>query len=59
MGQFLIQCRGCMDFQSVRVAADELRRAFGERGIDVLCNNAGVMAMDDKATRDGYTPDTG
>lgn len=41
-------------FASVRKAAAELRAKFGDEGIDVLCNNAGVMALEDKATVDGY-----
>jgi NAD(P)-dependent dehydrogenase (short-subunit alcohol dehydrogenase family) len=40
------------DFESVRVAA----RAIAARTevLDVLCNNAGVMALPDQATKDGY-----
>eukprot|EP00516_Mucochytrium_quahogii_P002336 CAMPEP_0203759876 /NCGR_PEP_ID=MMETSP0098-20131031/13185_1 /ASSEMBLY_ACC=CAM_ASM_000208 /TAXON_ID=96639 /ORGANISM=" , Strain NY0313808BC1" /LENGTH=324 /DNA_ID=CAMNT_0050653175 /DNA_START=186 /DNA_END=1157 /DNA_ORIENTATION=- len=41
-----------MDFASVRVAAKSLLDKFDS--IDVLCNNAGVMALPDKATKDGY-----
>ena len=41
-----------MDFGSVRAAAAAVRAATGE--LDVLCNNAGVMALEDKATKDGY-----
>ncbi|CAJ1355508.1 unnamed protein product [Effrenium voratum] len=41
-------------FESVRGAAQILRSMFADDGIDVLCNNAGVMALEDKATIDGY-----
>lgn len=38
-------------FDSVRHAA-EIRQRFEK--LDVLCNNAGVMALPDQATKDGY-----
>jgi len=41
-----------MDFASVRAAAAKVLKTTDS--IDVLCNNAGVMAMEDKATKDGY-----
>ena len=41
-----------MDFGSVRAAAEIIKQQFAD-GIDVLCNNAGVMALEDKATKDG------
>ena len=40
-------------FASVRSAADEIRRICPQ-GVHVLCNNAGVMALPDQATQDGY-----
>jgi NAD(P)-dependent dehydrogenase (short-subunit alcohol dehydrogenase family) len=40
------------DFGSVRAAADKIKA--DHEAIDVLCNNAGVMALEDKATKDGY-----
>lgn len=40
------------DFASVRECANIIRSKYDR--IDVLCNNAGVMALEDKATRDGY-----
>eukprot|EP00629_Pelagomonadales_sp_RCC1024_P019366 CAMPEP_0119283964 /NCGR_PEP_ID=MMETSP1329-20130426/29533_1 /TAXON_ID=114041 /ORGANISM="Genus nov. species nov., Strain RCC1024" /LENGTH=172 /DNA_ID=CAMNT_0007284639 /DNA_START=57 /DNA_END=572 /DNA_ORIENTATION=+ len=43
-----------MDFASVRAAAGAVLAAAAESGVDVLCNNAGVMALADKATKDGY-----
>ena len=41
------------DFASVREAAVKVTEQF-PGGIDVLCNNAGVMYLPDKATKDGY-----
>ena len=40
------------DFESVRSAATTIRSKFDV--LDVLCNNAGVMALPDQATKDGY-----
>ena len=40
------------DFSSVRAAADKIKA--DHEAIDVLCNNAGVMALEDKATKDSY-----
>ncbi len=40
------------DFESVRAAAAAVRDATDR--LDVLCNNAGVMALPDQATKDGY-----
>jgi NAD(P)-dependent dehydrogenase (short-subunit alcohol dehydrogenase family) len=40
-------------FDSVRQAAKKVRKLCAE-GIDILCNNAGIMAFDDIATEDGY-----
>eukprot|EP00746_Dinoflagellata_sp_MGD_P075423 gnl/MRDRNA2_/MRDRNA2_30353_c0_seq1.p1 gnl/MRDRNA2_/MRDRNA2_30353_c0~~gnl/MRDRNA2_/MRDRNA2_30353_c0_seq1.p1 ORF type:complete len:389 (+),score=90.89 gnl/MRDRNA2_/MRDRNA2_30353_c0_seq1:158-1168(+) len=40
-------------FQSVHAACKELKTKFESSGIDVLCNNAGVMALKDQATKDG------
>lgn len=40
------------DFESVRRAAREISSRF-ER-LDVLCNNAAVMAFPERATKDGY-----
>ncbi|WP_224367310.1 SDR family NAD(P)-dependent oxidoreductase [Hyalangium versicolor] len=40
-------------FESVRAAAGALERTCPE-GLDVLCNNAGVMGLPDRATGDGY-----
>ncbi len=39
-------------FDSVRAAAAHIRETVG--ALDVLCNNAGVMALPDEATVDGY-----
>eukprot|EP00550_Attheya_septentrionalis_P003155 CAMPEP_0198284364 /NCGR_PEP_ID=MMETSP1449-20131203/3836_1 /TAXON_ID=420275 /ORGANISM="Attheya septentrionalis, Strain CCMP2084" /LENGTH=341 /DNA_ID=CAMNT_0043981393 /DNA_START=108 /DNA_END=1133 /DNA_ORIENTATION=+ len=39
-------------FESVKAAAATIQSKYKE--IDVLCNNAGVMALDDYATVDGY-----
>jgi NAD(P)-dependent dehydrogenase (short-subunit alcohol dehydrogenase family) len=40
------------DFASVRAAAASIQSKCTK--LDVLCNNAGVMALDDMATKDGY-----
>ncbi len=40
------------DFESVRKAVDEIKGRYTV--VDVLCNNAGVMALEDRATKDGY-----
>lgn len=40
------------DFASVRRAAAQLKEKH--EALDVLCNNAGVMALPDEATGDGY-----
>lgn len=40
------------DFESVKAAVATIKK--DHQSLDVLCNNAGVMAMDDKATKDGY-----
>jgi len=40
-------------FASVKEAAGKLKSEFAD-GIDVLCNNAGIMATKDEATEDGY-----
>ena len=39
-------------FSSVEEAAATMKKTYSK--IDVLCNNAGVMALEDKATSDGY-----
>jgi NAD(P)-dependent dehydrogenase (short-subunit alcohol dehydrogenase family) len=46
-----IEC-DLQDFDSVRNAINEITSAYDV--VDVLCNNAGVMAMPDVATKDGY-----
>ena len=47
-----IEC-DLMSFKSVRNAANELKLLF-PNGIDVLCNNAGIMMFDEIAGPDGY-----
>ncbi len=47
-----IEC-DLQSFASVRSAAKQLELLCPE-GLDVLCNNAGIMAMQDKATVDGF-----
>ena len=42
------------DFGAVRKAAGIVAAATKGSGLDVLCNNAGVMALKDVATKDGY-----
>jgi len=39
---------------SVREVAGQLKTKFASSGVDVLCCNAGVMALKDLATTDGY-----
>jgi len=41
-------------FDSVRKACKILNEKLKDCGLDVLCNNAGVMALADEATVDGY-----
>jgi len=48
----LVAC-DLMSFASVRKAAVELRQMLSSQGIDVLCNNAGIMGTVDQATEDG------
>lgn len=48
-----IEC-DLQDLESVKAAAAKLNEQFKETGVDVLCNNAGVMALADEATKDGY-----
>jgi NAD(P)-dependent dehydrogenase (short-subunit alcohol dehydrogenase family) len=48
----LVPC-DLQSFASVRAAAAQVRAVCTD-GIDVLCNNAGVMAMPDVATGDGF-----
>jgi len=47
-----IQC-DLMSFASVREAIATLNTQLADEGLDVLCNNAGIMATADKATEDG------
>ena len=42
-----------MDFENVKRAAAEISASFPD-GLDILANNAGIMAAQDKATKDGY-----
>lgn len=42
------------DFASVRAAAATISEKFGKEGVDILINNAGVMGMPDKRTKDGF-----
>ncbi|WP_028975075.1 SDR family NAD(P)-dependent oxidoreductase [Spirochaeta cellobiosiphila] len=41
-------------FESVKKAAGHLKNLLREEGCHVLCNNAGVMGLLDRATVDGY-----
>merc|ERR1719210_1710166 len=43
-----------MSFAAVREAAQKLKEDLGSSGLDVLCNNAGIMATKDEATGDGF-----
>jgi len=42
-----------MSFESVREAGKALNKELAGVGLDVLCNNAGIMATKDEATKDG------
>jgi NAD(P)-dependent dehydrogenase (short-subunit alcohol dehydrogenase family) len=42
-----------MSFKSVNQAGTQLRNDFAKDGIDILCNNAGIMAFNDTRTEDG------
>ena len=41
-------------FESVQLAADQIQSLCAETGIYALINNAGIMAMPDEATEDGF-----
>mmetsp|Transcript_3429 Transcript_3429/g.6015 ORF Transcript_3429/g.6015 Transcript_3429/m.6015 type:complete len:360 (+) Transcript_3429:2-1081(+) len=47
-----IPCNLC-SFKSVRECALKLQEELGNTGLDVLCNNAGIMGFGDEATEDG------
>ena len=51
-GQFESITCDLQDFESVRGAAQTIIQRYDR--LDVLCNNAGVMALPDQATKDGY-----
>jgi NAD(P)-dependent dehydrogenase (short-subunit alcohol dehydrogenase family) len=40
------------DFSSVKKAGEIIKNKYGV--VDIMCANAGVMALEDKATKDGY-----
>lgn len=46
-----IEC-DLQDLKSVQTAADQIKSKYDK--VDVLVNNAGVMALEDYATKDGY-----
>ncbi|GAX25917.1 hypothetical protein FisN_6Hh045 [Fistulifera solaris] len=46
-----IEC-DLQDFASVRKAAAQIKEKY--EALDILCNNAGIMAVPDNATVDGY-----
>ena len=46
-----IEC-DLQDFENVKQAAQAIKEKYDV--LDVLCNNAGVMALPDQATKDGY-----
>jgi NAD(P)-dependent dehydrogenase (short-subunit alcohol dehydrogenase family) len=48
----LVEC-DLQSFESVKKASSELQSKFKETGLDVLVNNAGIMATVDEATGDG------
>lgn len=51
-GKFVPITCDLQDLQSVRRAIDEIKSKHDR--LDVLCNNAAVMALPDQATKDGY-----
>src|SRR5690606_34790621 len=51
-GKFEAIACDLQDFASVRAAAQSIREKT--EVLDVLCNNAGVMALPDRATKDDY-----
>ncbi|MEM7136064.1 MAG: SDR family NAD(P)-dependent oxidoreductase [Myxococcota bacterium] len=51
-GHFTAVACDLQDFESVRGAAQRIREQHD--ALDALCNNAGVMALPDQATKDGY-----
>lgn len=51
-GDFVAVVCDLQDFASVRAAAAEIIENTDR--LDILCNNAGVMALPDQATKDGY-----
>ena len=40
------------DFESIRTFTDEFKKQYDR--LDIVCNNAGVMALDVQMTKDGY-----
>jgi len=50
---FAIEC-DLMSMKSVKKAGNDLHKQLNGSGLDVLCCNAGVMALPDEATEDGY-----
>ena len=52
-GATAVEC-DLQSFASVRAAAEKVKQLCGASGLDVLCCNAGVMALKDEATADGY-----
>jgi NAD(P)-dependent dehydrogenase (short-subunit alcohol dehydrogenase family) len=50
---FLVDC-DLLSFDSVRQACQEVQKRTKATGIDVLCNNAGIMLQPDQASKDGY-----
>ena len=48
-----VECN-LQSFASVRAASQQLRELCAESGIYALINNAGIMAMPDEATEDGF-----
>eukprot|EP00746_Dinoflagellata_sp_MGD_P066045 gnl/MRDRNA2_/MRDRNA2_27425_c0_seq1.p1 gnl/MRDRNA2_/MRDRNA2_27425_c0~~gnl/MRDRNA2_/MRDRNA2_27425_c0_seq1.p1 ORF type:complete len:364 (-),score=75.11 gnl/MRDRNA2_/MRDRNA2_27425_c0_seq1:51-1142(-) len=48
----LIPC-DLVSFKSVIAAGEKMNAELGSSGLDVLCNNAGIMGFGDEATEDG------
>jgi NAD(P)-dependent dehydrogenase (short-subunit alcohol dehydrogenase family) len=49
----LVEC-DLLSFESARRACEQVQQLTQDTGIDILCNNAGIMLQPDQASKDGY-----